>query len=107
MHTARAHVDRVVLEAFVAGIDSCEDADARRILEMLCDLYVLSVIEDDKAWFIEHRFLSTERAKAVTRGINERCRTLRPHALEMVEGFGVPAQLREAEMLHPERITAP
>lgn len=104
MHTARAHVDRIVLEAFVAGIDSCEDDDARHILEMLCDLYALSVIEDDKAWFIEHRFLSTERAKAVTRGINERCRTLRAHALDMVEGFGVPEQLREAEMLHPERI---
>lgn len=107
MHTARAHVDRIVLEAFVAGIDSCEDDDARRILEMLCDLYALSVIEDDKAWFVEHRFLSTERAKAVTRGINERCRTLRAHALDMVEGFGVPEQLREAEMLHPERIAAP
>ena len=101
LHTARAHIDRVVLEAFVAGIDSCEDDAARRILEMLCDLYALSVIEEDKAWFIEHRFLSTERAKAVTRGINERCRTLRPHALEIVDGLGVPEQLREAEMLNP------
>ena len=100
LHTARAHIDRVVLEAFVAGIDSCEDDAARRILEMLCDLYALSVIEEDKAWFIEHRFLSTERAKAVTRGINERCRTLRPHALEIVDGLGVPEQLREAEMLN-------
>lgn len=101
LHTARAHIDRIVLEAFVAGIDSCEDDAARRILEMLCDLYALSVIEEDKAWFIEHRFLSTERAKAVTRGINERCRTLRPHALEIVDGLGVPEQLREAEMLNP------
>lgn len=42
---------------------------------MVCDLHALSVIEEDKAWFIEHRFLSTERAKAVTRGINERPRT--------------------------------
>lgn len=100
LHTARAHIDRVVLEAFVAGIDSCEDDAARRILEMLCDLYALSVIEEDKAWFIEHRFLSTERAKAVTRGINERCRNLRPHALEIVDGLGVPEQLREAEMLN-------
>lgn len=101
LHTARAHIDRIVLEAFVAGIDSCEDDATRRILEMLCDLYALSVIEEDKAWFIEHRFLSTERAKAVTRGINERCRTLRPHALEIVDGLGVPEQLREAEMLNP------
>src|SRR3546814_18175397 len=55
LHTAQAHIDRIVLEAFVAGIDACEDEEARRILGMVCDIYALSVIEDDKAWFIEHR----------------------------------------------------
>jgi acyl-CoA oxidase len=104
LHTAKAHIDRIVLEAFVAGIDACEDEDARTILDLVCDLYALSVIEDDKAWFIEHRFLSTERAKAVTAGINERCRALRPHAELLVDGFGVPEQLRYAEMLHPENL---
>jgi acyl-CoA oxidase len=104
LHAATAHIDRVILEAFVAGIDSCEDDEARKILEMVCDLYALSVIEDDKAWYIAHRYVSTERAKAVTRGINERCRTLRPYAETLVDGFGIPEQLRYAEMLHPENI---
>jgi acyl-CoA oxidase len=71
---------------------------------MVCDLYALSVIEEDRAWFMEHRFLSTERAKAVTRGLNERCRDLRPYAELLVDGFGIPEQLRYAEMLHPENI---
>ncbi len=106
LHAATAHIDRVVLEAFVAGIDSCPDPEARRILGMVCDLYALSVIEDDKAWFIEHRFLSTERAKAVTRGINDRCTRLRPYAETLVDGFGIPEQLRYAEMLHPEHLPA-
>ena len=104
LHAARAHIDRIILEAFVAGIDSCEDDEARNILNMVCDLYALSVIEQDRAWFMEHRFLSTERAKAVTRGINERCRNLRPYAELLVDGFGVPERLRYAEMLHPELI---
>ena len=104
LHTARAHIERVILEAFVAGIDSCEDDEAREILNMVCDLYALSVIEHDRAWFMEHRFLSTERAKAVTRGVNDRCRRLRPYAEMLVDGFGIPEQLRYAEMLHPEHI---
>jgi len=104
LHAATAHIDRVTLEAFVAGIDTCEDEQAREVMGMVCDLYALSVIEDDKAWFIEHRFLSTERSKAVTRGINDRCRKLRPHAELLVDGFGIPEQLRYAEMLHPEHI---
>ena len=90
LHAARAHIERIILEAFVAGIDSCEDDEAREILDMVCDLYALSVIEKDRAWFMEHRFLSTERAKAVTRGINERCRNLRPYAELLVDGFGDP-----------------
>ena len=104
LHAAAVHIDRIILEAFVAGIDSCEDEEARKILGLVCDLYALSVIEDDKGWFVEHRFLSTERSKAVTRGINERCRSLRPYAEALVDGFGIPEQLRYAEMLHPENI---
>ncbi|OBJ51646.1 acyl-CoA dehydrogenase [Mycobacterium sp. 1423905.2] len=104
LHAAQAHIDRVILEAFVAGIDSCEDAEARELLDLVCDLYALSVIEEDKAWYIEHRYLSTERAKAVTRGINDRCRKLRPYAQTLVDGFGIPEQLRYAEMLHPENL---
>jgi acyl-CoA oxidase len=104
LHAAGAHIDRIVLEAFVAGIDSCEDEDARALLELVCDLYALSVIEDDKAWYIEHGYLSTGRAKAVTRGINDRCRKLRPYAETLVDGFGIPEPLRYAEMLHPENL---
>ncbi|MFZ2527690.1 MAG: acyl-CoA dehydrogenase [Rhodococcus sp. (in: high G+C Gram-positive bacteria)] len=99
LHAARAHIDRVVLEAFVAGIESCEDAAARELLSDLCDLYALSVIDDDKAWFMEHRHLSVERAKAVLRGINERCRSLRPHAATLTEGLGVPEFLLGSAML--------
>jgi acyl-CoA oxidase len=104
LHAAQAHIDRVVLEAFVAGIDACEHEEAREVLGLVCDLYALSVIEDDKAWYVEHRFLSTERAKAVTRAINDRCRLLRPYAQTMVDGFGIPEPLRYAEMLHPENL---
>jgi acyl-CoA oxidase len=104
MHLARAHVDRTVLESFVGGIERCEDGGAREILELVCDLYALTVIESDKAFFLEHRLLSTERARAVTHGINERCRNLRPHAQTLVDAFAIPEQLRYAEMLHPEHI---
>jgi acyl-CoA oxidase len=104
LHAAQAHIDRIVLEAFVAGIEACPDAKAREILDLVCDLYALTVIEEDKAWYVEHRHLSTERAKAVTRGINDRCRLLRPHARTLVDGFGIPEPLRYAEMLHPENL---
>ena len=101
LRAARAHIDRIALEAFISGIDSCENKEAKQLLSDLCDLYALSIIDDDKAWFMEHRQLSTERAKAVLRAINERCRDLRPRARTLVEGLGVPDALLNAEMLAP------
>ncbi|OYD68773.1 acyl-CoA dehydrogenase family protein [Rhodococcus sp. OK302] len=99
LKAAQAHIERVILEAFVAGIDSCEDDTAKELFGEVCDLYALSVIEEDKAWFMEHRHLSVERSKAVTRGINERCRTLRPHVATLIDGFGIPESLLGSAML--------
>jgi len=85
----RAHMDRVVLEAFVAGIDRCGDQATAKLLNRLCDLYVLSVVEEDRAWFLEHERLSTARSKAVTQAVNDLCRGLRPYAVRLVNGFGL------------------
>lgn len=94
-----AHIDRLVLESFLEAVDGCADEDTARLLGDVCTLFTLSTIEADKAWFMEHRMLSVERAKAVTRHINELCRTLRPHALTLVEGFGIPGVLLNSAML--------
>ncbi|NYH50978.1 acyl-CoA oxidase [Nocardiopsis arvandica] len=85
----RAHMDRVVLEAFVAGIDRCGDTSTAKLLNRLCDLYVMSVVEEDRAWFLEHERLSTNRAKAVTQAVNDLCRGLRPYAVQLVDVFGL------------------
>ncbi|MGH3423321.1 MAG: acyl-CoA dehydrogenase, partial [Nocardioidaceae bacterium] len=99
VHAARAHTDRVVLEAFVAAIDGCDDAEVVQMLDTVCDLYALSVIEEDKAWFMEHNRLSTARAKAVTTTVNDLCRRLRPHALTLIDGFGIPESMLGAAIL--------
>ena len=97
--TARAHVDRLLLEAFVAGIDACPDPAARQLLEQLCDLYALSTIEAERAWFIEHGRLAAQRTKLLAGEVNELCRLLRPHALSLVDAFGVPAPMTDVPLL--------
>jgi acyl-CoA oxidase len=87
---ARVHVDRVVLEAFVEAIDECQDERAKALLGQVCDLYVLSNLEADRGWFLEHGRLTTRQSKAITRAVNEMCRTLRPQARTLVDAFGIP-----------------
>ena len=96
---ARVHIDRVVLEAFTAGIGRCEDEEAQALLRDVCALYALSTIEDDLAWFMGHNRLTDQRAKAVTGEVNGMLEKLRPHLLTLIEGFGVPEKAWAAEML--------
>lgn len=97
---ARTHIDRMVLESFVAGIDACEDEEAAAVLGTLCDLYALENLAGDRGWFQEHNLMSTARAKAIVPAINQLCQELRPHAVSLVEGMGVPEQLLGSAMLH-------
>lgn len=85
----RAHMDRVVLEAFVAAIDRCGDKSTTKLLNRVCDLYVLSVIEENNGWFLEHERLSTARSKAITAAVNDLCQGLRPYAVQLVDAFGL------------------
>ena len=96
---ARVHVYRIVLEAFVAAIDRCADPEAREVLDQLCDLYVLSTIEEDRAWFLEHGRLTSARAKGVVAAVNDLCKKLRPRARTLVDAFAIPEPFLRAEML--------
>lgn len=99
LRAGRVHVERLVLEAFVAAIERCVDPDGRALLERVCDLYALSAIEEDLAWFLGHGRLTASRAKAVTAAVNRLCSELRPHARTLVDAFAIPEQFLAAPML--------
>ncbi|WP_377325156.1 acyl-CoA dehydrogenase [Pimelobacter simplex] len=96
---ARAHVERLVLEAFVDQVEALDDGEVKATLNAVCDLYALSEIEADAAWFIEHGRLGVQRSKAITREVGDLCRRLRPVARELVDGFAVPDALLRAPAL--------
>ncbi|NHC24807.1 acyl-CoA oxidase [Nocardioides sp. IC4_145] len=96
----RAHVERLVLEAFVAKTAALPDRDQKVALNLLCDLFALSTIEADRAWFMEHGRLSVARSKAISREIGSLCRKIRPLAEELVDAFAVPREmLRSPDLL--------
>ena len=93
---ARAHTEREILEAFASATERCPDASLNRVLSRLCDLHALTEIERDRAWFQEHGRISSTRAKAIIRAVNELCGELRPHADALVDAFGIPDELLAA-----------
>src|SRR5262249_51678740 len=87
---ARAHVDREGFEHLIGLVDRCPDPAVAALLDEVCNLHALSMLERDRAWFLEHGRLTPTRSKAVISGVNEACRRLRPHAAALVDAWGIP-----------------
>ncbi len=97
IEAARAHADLLQWEAFTAGLAQVEDPGTAQVLTWLRDLFGLTLIERNLAWYLIHGRLSAQRARVVTSYVNRLLERLRPHAQDLVDAFGYgPAHLRAA-----------
>ena len=96
LSTARAHVERVVLEQFIIAVEACEPESWRDPLQSLCGLFALSRLEADRGWFLESGYLSSGKSKAIRTQVNKLCAELRPDAVALVDAFGIPDELLAA-----------
>jgi acyl-CoA oxidase len=96
VNAARAHMDRIALEAFVSAIDHCEEESLRDALNLVCDLYSLWNVECDKGFFQEHGRLAAPRCKQITREVNRLCNEVREQAAPLIDAFGIPDELLRA-----------
>jgi acyl-CoA oxidase len=69
-------------------VNRATDAETKKVLTWLRDLFGLQLIEKHLAWYLINGRLSTQRAAAVSSYIDRLCARLRPHALDLVDAFG-------------------
>jgi acyl-CoA oxidase len=89
---ARAHVERRTLEEFARGTDNA-DPGLRPVLHRLRELFAFSVMEREEGWLLTHGVFEGAKAKAVRALVNQGCRELRPHAVALVNAFGIPDEI--------------
>ena len=96
---ADAHAQRLALESFqgtIAALPEEEDGGLRSLLGQICALFALWHIEQNRGWFLEQRYIDATKAKAIRTAVNTLLGQLRPHALSLVNGFGIPDELLAA-----------
>ncbi len=96
VETAKAHVERMMLEQFAGAVDGCSNPELSKILGTLCDLFALSRIELDRGWFQEHGYIEGSKAKAIRKLVNRLCGEVRDQAVPLVSAFGIPDKLLAA-----------
>ena len=87
---ANAYLDRVVLEQFLTKIESVKDENSKGMLEKLAQLFALHKIEENKAWYLENNYIEPVKSKAIRKMVNQLCWEIRPDAIALVDGFGIP-----------------
>jgi len=96
---AWGHIDRLLLDALARATEECEDAEAKGVLDALCDLFVHATVEANAAWFLEHGRISSKQSKDVTLAVDPLWADLAGAALTIVDAFGIPDGFVEAELL--------
>ena len=98
LDAARAHADLVRWRAFTAGIEALEGPGAegsRAVLTDVRDLFGLTAINDDLAWFLLGGMISTQRGRQIESDLRRLLWRLRPHVLDLVAAFDVrPGHVR-------------
>ena len=88
IEAARAHADLVQWEAFSKALGDVVDPDTQLVLTWVRDLYGLSVIEKNLAWYLINGRLTAQRARTVSSYTDRLVARLRPYAQDLVDGFG-------------------
>lgn len=86
---SHAYGELIQWEAFTRKLEEFEpESETRRILTWLRDLFGLTLIERDLAWYLMSGRLTTMRARLVSSYIARLISRLRPHAQSLVDAFG-------------------
>lgn len=93
MTLAGAHVERIVLESFrsaVGKVGKGADGKIADALGLLADLFALSLMEKHRAWYLETGYMEGTQSKAIRRLVNALLGEVRPLAVPLADGFGIP-----------------
>ena len=90
VNLAKAAVELHVLKSFQKHVAAQTDPSIQGVLATLRDIYALSCIRNDIGWFQEAGLLETNKARAIRKLLRKLYGELRPNAVALVDGFGIP-----------------
>jgi len=89
-NVGNAYIERLILEQFQTKVDEVDNPHCKEILDTLCSLFALSMIEKNKGWYLEHGYMEGIKTKAIRKLVDQLCFEIRQEALQLVESFKIP-----------------
>jgi len=93
VNLAQAYVERVVLEQFILAVEVIEDQQLKMVLDKLCQLFALNLMDRNKGWYLENGYLEGVKSKAIRKQRTALCGEIAGYSLDLVDAFGIPDKL--------------
>ncbi|XP_069625304.1 acyl-coenzyme A oxidase-like protein [Ranitomeya imitator] len=93
---ALAHIHRVTLEQFALAVENCPVPEDQSLLMEFCLLYGTKLIYNERAWYLEHKYLNAATSHQIRDQLLELCRLVKDDALKVVSAFNIPRDTIQA-----------
>ncbi|MBT8220684.1 MAG: acyl-CoA dehydrogenase family protein [Bacteroidia bacterium] len=101
LRLANAYTEELIYEQFYKKVRSVQDQKLHGVLRKLRNLYALTVIYEDRGWFLESGYIESAKSKAIRAVIGRLNREVRRESLGLVEAWGIPDALLRAPIAMP------
>uniref|UniRef100_A0A8B9HDU2 Acyl-CoA oxidase-like n=1 Tax=Astyanax mexicanus TaxID=7994 RepID=A0A8B9HDU2_ASTMX len=81
----------VTLEQFALAVQECQVKDDQDLLSKFCLLHGTSLVYQERAWYLEHNYLSPGASRQIRNQLLELCRSVKDDALKVVADFNFPS----------------
>ncbi|XP_043774709.1 acyl-coenzyme A oxidase-like protein isoform X10 [Cervus elaphus] len=84
-----AHIHRVTLEQFCLAVRNCPDQEDQALLKKFCLLYGTKLVFQERAWYLEHKYLTPMTSMRIRRQLLHLCDSVKDDALRVISAFNI------------------
>nr|XP_020764533.1 acyl-coenzyme A oxidase-like protein [Odocoileus virginianus texanus] len=84
-----AHIHRVTLEQFCLAVRNCPDREDQALLKKFCLLYGTKLVFQERAWYLEHKYLTPMTSMRIRRQLLHLCDSVKDDALRVISAFNI------------------
>ncbi|KAJ8366113.1 hypothetical protein SKAU_G00149440 [Synaphobranchus kaupii] len=88
---ALAHIHRVTLEQFALAVQACRVKADQTLLSKFCLLHGTSLVYQERAWYLEHRYLTPSSSRMIRTQLLDLCKSVKDDSLKVVSDFNIPS----------------
>ena len=93
---ANAYVEELIYDQYYQKVKSVKDPMLHGVLRKLRNLYALTIIYDDRGWYLETDYFEGRKSKAIRAVIARLNREIRGEVLGLVDAWAIPDALLAA-----------